>query len=76
MTIHRGSKRGKPFIDLSGPSGNAYVLLGTARKLMKDLGRSSEEVSEVITEMTSGDYENLLEVFDRELGEYVDLYRG
>jgi len=25
--------------------------------------------------MTSGDYENLLKVFDREFGAYVDLYR-
>jgi hypothetical protein len=59
-------------IDLTGPQGNAFYLLGTASNLAKQLGLN---VNEIQTEMMSGDYENLLEVFDREFGTFVTLYR-
>lgn len=59
-------------IDLRGPDGNAYVLLGIASDFYKQMGKDFEPLQ---AEMTSGDYENLLKVFDREFGEYVDLYR-
>ena len=59
-------------IDLTGPNGNAYVLLGLAEKLAKQLDKDKEKI---ITNMTSGDYENLLKVFESEFGDYVDLYR-
>jgi hypothetical protein len=59
-------------IDLLGPDGNAFVLLGYAKNLSKQLGINYEKVK---SEMTSGDYENLLIVFDKYFGEYVILYR-
>ncbi len=59
-------------IDLTGPEGNAYFLLGTARNLAKQL---ELDVEKIHTEMTSGDYENLINVFDSYFGEYVILYR-
>jgi hypothetical protein len=59
-------------IDLTGPQGNAFFLLGTASNLAKQLGMNSEEI---IEEMKSGDYENLLEVFDGYFGDIVTLYR-
>jgi len=59
-------------IDLTGPEGNAYVLLGYARNFAKQLDLDIEEIQK---EMTSGDYENLIEVFDREFGSFVTLYR-
>ena len=59
-------------IDLAGPGGNAYALMGIGQDLCKQLNRDWEPVQK---EMTSGDYENLLKVFDREFGEYVDLIR-
>ena len=59
-------------IDLTGPQGNAFFLLGTARNLAKQLGLNS---SEILDEMKSGDYENLLEVFDSYFGDFVTLYR-
>jgi hypothetical protein len=62
----------KPEIDLSGPQGNAYYLLGQAQKFCRQLGVDSRSI---LKEMKSGDYENLIEVFDREFGEYVDLIR-
>ncbi len=61
-------------IDLTGPQGNAYYLLGTAGNLAKQLGLGLD--SKVIqAEMMSGDYENLLEVFDSYFGSIVTLYR-
>jgi len=62
----------KQIIDLRGPQGNAFFLLGTATKLAKELGKDGEEIC---ARMKAGDYEHLIEVFDDEFGDYVDLYR-
>jgi hypothetical protein len=59
-------------IDLTGPQGNAFYLLGTATKLARQLDLNEYEV---LNEMQSGDYENLLQVFDRYFGSFVTLYR-
>lgn len=59
-------------IDLTGPQGNAFYLLGTAKNLAKQLGLDGKKITE---EMMSGDYENLLEVFDKNFGMIVTLYR-
>lgn len=62
----------KPEIDLTGPQGNVYYLMGQARRWAKDLGKDPDVI---ITEMQSGDYENAVQVFEREFGDYVTLYR-
>jgi hypothetical protein len=59
-------------IDLTGPDGNAFNLLGVARRLAKELDRDGEAI---MAEMRSGDYEHLIEVFEREFGDFVTLYR-
>lgn len=59
-------------IDLTGPDGNAFALMRYASRLAKQLGLDSKEI---IKEMKSGDYENLLQVFDREFGTFVILER-
>ena len=59
-------------IDLTGPDGNAFALMGYAKRFAKQLGLDSEEI---ISNMTSGDYENLLEVFEENFGEFVILER-
>lgn len=59
-------------IDLTGPQGNAFYLLGTAKNLAKQLGLDGKKIME---EMMSGDYENLLQVFDKNFGSIVTLYR-
>jgi pantoate kinase len=59
-------------IDLTGPDGNAFVLMGYARQFARQLGLDSNKI---IKEMTSGDYENLLEVFDKNFGSFVILER-
>jgi hypothetical protein len=59
-------------IDLTGPQGNAFYLLGTAKTLAKQLDLNGLEIME---NMRSGDYENLVEVFDNHFGNIVTLYR-
>ena len=76
MTIfNKNSLNRKTEIDLTGPAGNAFALLGNAQKLAKDLGWSKKETEDLLTSMRSGDYENLIEEFDKAFGDYVDLLR-
>lgn len=72
MAIVNKDTTKKMTIDLTGPDGNAIVLLGTAKRLSKQLGFDSLVIT---TEMTMGDYENLINVFDSYFGDYVDLER-
>lgn len=59
-------------IDLTGPDGNAFVLLGQAKKYARQLDM---DFSEIQKEMTSGDYENLINTFEKYFGSFVTLYR-
>lgn len=59
-------------IDLTGPDGNAYALMGYAKDFSRQLGTDGESI---IKEMMSGDYENLVSVFDKNFGDYVVLER-
>ena len=63
----------KQVIDLTGPEGNAYFLLGYGKKLSKVLPNANWD--NIQKEMTSGDYENLIKTFDKYFGEFVDLER-
>jgi len=64
--------KGKRKIDLTGPDGNAYVLLSMAKEYAEQLDLDWELVNK---EMTRGDYKNLIEVFDSYFGDFVDLYK-
>jgi hypothetical protein len=59
-------------IDLTGPQGNAFFLLGYANKLANQLGL---DVPPILAAMKAGDYENLLQVFDYYFGDFVVLER-
>ena len=59
-------------IDLTGPQGNAFVILGIARDLAIQLDLDWNYIYE---EMTSSDYENLIQVFDHYFGDFVVMYR-
>lgn len=59
-------------IDLTGPEGNAFVLMGYAKRFAEQLGIDGNQV---VAEMTSGDYENLIQVFDGYFGDFVILER-
>jgi len=62
-------------IDLTGPQGNSYFLLGTARKLGRQLCWDEDEIQTLLKQMTRGDYENLVNAFDKYFGNIVTLYR-
>lgn len=59
-------------VDLTGPDGNAFVLLGLASRWARQLGMDRDKI---LADMTSGNYENLVAVLDREFGDIVTLYR-
>ena len=74
MSIIKNPTPRKREIDLLGPQGNAYFLLGTANRLGKQLDL---DVDKILEDMKSSDYENLIKVFDKHFGSIVDLvYRG
>jgi hypothetical protein len=59
-------------IDLTGPDGNAFVLIGTASKLARQLGLDGKVIQ---AEMMKGDYEHLVATFNKHFGHFVTLYR-
>jgi len=65
-------KQRTPVIDLTGPEGNAFALMAHASNFARQLGLNKNKI---ITEMKSGDYENLVLVFDKYFGDYVILER-
>jgi hypothetical protein len=67
--------RGPIEIDLTGPEGNAFVLLGYAKRYAKQLGYDPIAQQDIITEMMSGSYDELVDIFDKYFGDYVTLYR-
>lgn len=70
--IKKKKQNSKIEIDLTGPDGNAFVLIGKASNLAKQLGLDQKAIQ---AEMMSGDYENLVKVFDNHFGQFVTLYR-
>jgi hypothetical protein len=59
-------------IDLTGPDGNAFALLAYAKRYAQQLDLDFNQIKD---EMTSGDYENLVQVFDNYFGEFIILER-
>ena len=72
MAIKQKVKNSAIEVDLTGPQGNAFYLIGLAQNLSKQLGFNSKEI---VKEMMGGDYENLIRVFDSNFGSIVTLYR-
>ena len=59
-------------IDLTGPEGNAFYLMGLAKKLSNKLGL---DYKPIIKKMKSGNYEKLIKVFEENFGDFVTLYK-
>jgi len=72
MIRKKQPQSGPIIIDITGPDGNAFVLMGYAKQFAKQLGIDHKPI---IEKMMSSDYENLLEVFDNEFGDFVILER-
>lgn len=71
MTI-RKKINNKRIIDLTGPEGNAFVLLGYAKSFADQLNLDGKSI---IEEMKNDDYENLVATFDKYFGSFVVLER-
>ena len=72
MIRKKVEKSGPIVIDLTGPDGNAFALMGYANRFARQLGLDPEVI---IKEMQTSDYENLLKVFDNYFGSFVILER-
>ena len=59
-------------IDLSGSQGNAFSLMANAKEILRQLGKR-DEFDEIQKQMMSGDYNNLIRVFEKNFGDYVTL---
>ena len=72
MAILEKPKQSGITIDLTGPQGNAYFLMGMVKRLSNQLDLDGNKI---LKDMMSGDYENLIQVFDKNFGSVVTLYR-
>lgn len=59
-------------IDLQGPQGNAFALMAIAEGWLRQMDRR-DEFRKMQTEMMSGDYGNLLKVFQSKFGDLVEF---
>ena len=53
-------KNGKGEFVLAGEDGNAFAIMGRVRQGLRNADWPSNEVTQVLTEMTAGDYNHLL----------------
>lgn len=60
----------KRVIDLDGQDGNAYVLLGMASSMCKQI---KIDPKPILDEMQSGNYSNLVKTFDKYFGDIFIL---
>ena len=72
MIREKTRNTGPTVIDLTGSDGNAFALMGYANRFAKQLGLNGKEIT---NEMMQGDYEHLLETFDKYFGSVVILER-
>lgn len=72
--IRSKRKNEKPLIDLSGPQGNAFYLMGVVLSTFRQSG-APELGKSIVEEMQKGDYEHLLKTFDLYLGNHFDIVR-
>jgi hypothetical protein len=70
--IKKKKKGGMIEIDLTGPDGNAFVLMGIAQNLCRQLKIESKPI---IEDMMSGDYEHLVSVMEKNFGKVITMYR-
>lgn len=77
--LHKEEPSKRNFVDLRGPTGNAFVILGLASDLTKQLEKINSEKynwEKIRNEMTSGDYKNLVLTFEKYFGDLVDIYNA
>ena len=75
MAILKKDTYKKQVIDLTGPQGNSFYLLGLAVKLCNQIGFSGLATQGILDDMKNGDYEHLITRFDYHFGMIIDLER-
>lgn len=50
----------RPTVKLVGRDGNAFVIMGACRRAARQAGWDKKKINAVVSEMRSGDYDNLL----------------
>ncbi len=60
MTTARKSR--KPTVKLIGEDGNAFAIMGRCRRAAISAGWTKDQITKVLNEMMSSDYNNLLQV--------------
>lgn len=61
MTTKSGQRSDKPTLKLVGTNGNAFAIMGEARRVAKKAGWSEDEIEAVTDEAMTGDYDHLLQ---------------
>lgn len=62
-------------IDLRGPEGNAFVLLGYVDTIGSQINIPKRVRNDIKKTMMMGNYDQLIKTFDIWFGNYVDLYK-
>ena len=57
-------------IDITGPDGNAFRLIGYAKNFAKQLDMDGSAITK---EMMAGDYDHLLDIFEKHFGSVVEI---
>tara|TARA_R100001163_G_C4904638_1_gene91699 strand:+ start:336 stop:530 length:195 start_codon:yes stop_codon:yes gene_type:complete len=57
-------------IDIAGPDGNAFSLIGCAKNFAKQLDMDGNAITK---EMMAGDYDHLLDTFEKHFGSIVEI---
>lgn len=70
LTIKEEVKQDKIIVDLTGEHGNAFYILGLAKKLSQQF---SIDFDAIKSDMTSKDYGHLIRTFEQHFGLVVEL---
>jgi hypothetical protein len=77
--ILKKEETGMVEIDLTGPDGNVFYLMGVAKKLTRTLnerrGNDFLNWRNIQTDMMSDDYEHAIDVLEENFGHLIILYR-
>lgn len=63
----------RPVIDLDGPEGNVFALIGIGIKWCRDTG---DDPKKFAADMKAGTYVDAVKTFDRYFGAHVDIVGG
>jgi hypothetical protein len=60
-------------LDLTGPDGNAMVIMATCKSLARQLGWDQEEIQDLLNKQMNGDYTNVIRLADQHFGAFLEM---